>query len=80
VAWGIIKNPNFYKLLKAGDRNDSLNGILLHRLDIDWKYTVNKLEDAIKPAELLDKYGIFHPRSTCVKIDPQKAQHLIKNM
>ena len=80
AGWGIIKNPDSYKLLKPGVEDDILNGEHLHRLDIDWQYTVKKLEDAVKPAELLDKYGIFHPMSTSVRIDPNKARQLIKNM
>ncbi len=80
VGHGIIKDPASYKLLKAGSRDDILDGYHLHRLGIDWQYTIEKIEDAIKPAELLDKYGIFHPRSTSVGIDANKAKQLLKNM
>ena len=80
VGWGIIKNTDSYRLLKTGDRDDFPKNYHLHRLNIDWQYTVKKIEDAIKPAELLEKYGIFHPRSTSVRIDSNKAKHLLKNM
>ena len=52
----------------------------MHRLDIEWKYIAATIADAITPKELLDNYGIFHPRSTSVRIDPNKAEHLINNM
>ncbi|MGB2865420.1 MAG: hypothetical protein WBC05_18970 [Sedimentisphaerales bacterium] len=52
----------------------------MHRLDIEWKYRAAAVAEAINPKELLDNYGIFHPRSTCVRIDPKKAEHLINNM
>jgi hypothetical protein len=80
VGWGVIKNPNSYKLLQVGCKEDILEGEYLHRLNIDWKYTLSKIEDAVKPADLIEKYGIFHPRSTSVRIDPKKAKKMIANM
>ena len=80
AGWGIIKNPDSYKLLNPGDKDDFLNGVHLHRLNIDWQCTVDKIEDALRPAELLKKYGIFHPMSTSVRIDPNKAKQLLKDM
>jgi hypothetical protein len=80
VGWGVIKNPASYRLLKAGCKDDIADGDYLHRLDIEWKYTAATIADAISPKKLLDNYGIFHPRSTCVRIDPNKAKHLINNM
>jgi hypothetical protein len=80
VGWGVIKTPASYRLLIAGCKDDIHGGELLHRLDIEWKYTAATIADAISPKELLDNYGIFHPRSTCVRIDPNKAKHLINDM
>jgi hypothetical protein len=80
IGWGIISAPDSYRLLQPGCKDDRLNGEHLHRLNIDWKYTVDKLENAIAPALLLEKYGIFHPRSTSVSIDPQKAKRMIADM
>ncbi len=80
IGWGVIKNPASYRLLKAGCKDDIHGGELLHRLDIEWKYRAATIAEAITPKELLDNYGIFHPRSTCVRIDSKKAEHLINNM
>ncbi|MCK5173905.1 MAG: hypothetical protein KAR47_10970, partial [Planctomycetes bacterium] len=80
IGWGVIKNPNSYKLLKPGAKEDILNGHHLHRLNIDWKFATDKIEDAVKPADLIEKYGIFHPRSTCVKVNSQNAKKLIADM
>ena len=80
VGWGKIENPASYRLLEAGCAEDVSGGRLLHRLGIEWKYTAASIADAIGPKELLKNYGIYHPMSTCVKIDPQKAKNLIKDM
>jgi hypothetical protein len=80
LAYGLIKAPSSYKLLKPRCKEDVRNGIHLHRLRIEWKYAVDKIEDAISPGRLLEKYGIHHPRSTSVRIDPQKARRLVADM
>lgn len=80
VGWGEIKNPNSYKLLKPGDRGDKINGIHLHRLSISWKATASKLKDGISPETLRDKFDIFHPLSTSVRIDKEKVQRLVNEL
>ena len=80
VGWGMITKPESYKLLRPGCNEDILGGIHLHRLEINWKVTFEKLESAIPPTILLEKYGIFHPRSTSVKINPEKAKMLIDDI
>jgi TfoX/Sxy family transcriptional regulator of competence genes len=50
--------------LKAGCQDDIHGGELLHRLNIEWKYTAATIAEAISPKKLLDNYGIFHPRSS----------------
>jgi len=81
IGWGVINKPESYDLLKPGCKDDKMDGLYLHRLNIDWKFTVEKIEDAIGPSELLQKkYGIFHPRTTSAKIDRQKAKLLINDM
>ncbi len=64
----------------AGCKDDVHGAELLHRLDIEWKYRAAAIAEAISPKKLPDNYGIFHPRSTCVRIDPKKAEHLTNNM
>ncbi|MHC4145978.1 MAG: hypothetical protein ACYSUD_14480 [Planctomycetota bacterium] len=80
VGWGTIRNPSSYRLLEVGCDEDMSSGRQLHRLGIEWKCAAASIADAVGPKELLENYGIFHPRSTCVRIDPKKAKHLIKDM
>lgn len=80
VGWGTIDNPNSYELLKPGDQGDELKGIHLHRLTVSWKATASKLEDGISPETLREEFGIFHPLSTSVRIDKEKAQNLVNEL
>jgi hypothetical protein len=66
--------------MQPGGKDDILHGFHLHRLDVDWKWVARDLKNAIGPQKLLDDYGIFHPRSTCAKIAPEKARKLILDM
>jgi hypothetical protein len=70
--WRLISHEN-QKSLWVGDGH-------LHRLDIEWKYTAATIAEAVSLKELLGNYGIFHSRSTCVRIDPKKAEYLTNNM
>lgn len=77
VGYGIIEDPNSYKLIEAGSSDDILNGYHLHRLSINWKATV-PLEKAISPSVMQEEFGIIHPRSTSVSINGEKAKKLIE--
>jgi hypothetical protein len=77
VGWGVIEDPNSYKLLKSGDPEDRLDGNCLHRLDIIWKATARRLSDGIRPDIVRDQFGIYHPLSTSVPIDGRKGEKLI---
>ena len=80
VGWGKIEKPQSYVLLKPGDKQDILGGHHLHRLNISWKTCAKSLEDAISPERLKNEFGIIHPRSTRVSIDPNKGKRLMEEM
>jgi len=80
VGWGEIDNPRSYELIEPGSQDDKLNGIHLHRLSISWKAAASKLEDGIPPETLRETFGIFHPLSTSVRIDAEKAQKLVNEL
>jgi len=80
LGCGPIKAPSSYKLLEPGCREDVRNEIHLHRLRIEWKYAIDKIEDAISLGRLLKEYGIHHPRSTSVRIGPEEARRLVADM
>ena len=80
IGWGVIPNPPKYKLLDLGDDEDFLNGDCRHRLGIKWKLVAKKLSDGITPDIIRNEFGIYHPVSTSVSIDPDKCRRLIKYM
>jgi hypothetical protein len=80
VGWGEITDPNSYKLLKPNSPGDKLNGKYLHRLSISWKATAAKLKDGIEPKILREKFDLFHPLSTSVRMDRKKAQTLVDEL
>ena len=77
VGWGVVENPNSYRLIVKGDSGDKLNGNCLHRLNIKWKATAQKLSDGIRPDVIREKFDIYHPLSTSVTIDNRKGEKLI---
>lgn len=58
VGWGVIDNPNSYKLLRPGDSGDQLNSKCLHRISIAWKATAKKLNEGISPDIVRKQFGI----------------------
>ncbi|MFC1762186.1 hypothetical protein ACFL6U_08900 [Planctomycetota bacterium] len=80
IGWGVTKSPSSYRLLQPGSKEDVLDGLHLHRLDMAWKWATRDLKNAICPQEFLAKYGIFHPRSKRVKIASDKARQFIADM
>jgi hypothetical protein len=61
----------------VGDPNDRLNGTHLHRLEVVWKAVAPSLQQGIRPEILHKEFGIYHPISTSVSIDNEKAKKLI---
>ena len=79
VGWGVIEKPK-YMLLPSGSEDDKLGGTHLHRLNIRWKNVVKNLEDGLSAGFVRNKFGIYHPVSTSVSIDDEKAKRLIAEM
>jgi hypothetical protein len=77
IGWGIIENPGSYRLIEPGD-SDDYKGRHLHRLDIVWKATASNIDDGIRPDIVRNEFGIYHPVSTSVRIDSEKACRLIE--
>lgn len=80
VGWGVIEKPETYKLLRPGSKEDKLRGTHLHRLDIRWKYVAEKLEHGLSANSVRSEFGVYHPVSTSVSIDSEKAKRLITEM
>ncbi len=78
IGWGLIEDPNSYRLLKPGDKDDKLDGECLHRLNIKWMATANTLDEGISARDVREKFGIFHPLRTSVAIDRTKGEKLIE--
>jgi len=80
VGWGVIEDPSSYELVDPGSGKDFLDGEHLHHLNINWRCTAEHLEDAIPAGEIRDRYDIFHPMSTSVRIDVDKARRLMDEL
>jgi len=77
VGWGVIESPTSYRLIQPGDPADRLGGKHLHRLSIRWKAVAPTLRGGIRPEKIRERFDIYHPVSTSVKIDDRKAQRLV---
>jgi hypothetical protein len=76
VGWGVIESPK-YQLLKPGDSGDKLRGNCLHRLKIHWQAAAYKLSEGLSPDIVRKEFDIYHPLSTSVSMDSDKAKRLI---
>jgi hypothetical protein len=80
VGWGIVADPPKYQLLPKGDKQDLLEGSCRHRLKVNWKCVAQRLQDGIPPDIVREKFGIYHPVSTSVSINPGNCERLKKHM
>ena len=83
IGWGVIENPNSYRLLDQGHADDRRQGKYLHRIEIRWKVVVDSLDYGIKPSELRTEYGLRHPRNTSEHLwgsSEDKAKQLIEEL
>lgn len=80
VGYGVIPNPSKYRLLPVGAKGDILGGKCRHRLKVEWKAVTSDLQNGLRPDEIRDAFGIYHPVSTSVSIDPVKAKGMLKRM
>jgi len=80
VGWGVVSDPAKYRLLPVGDKDDLLSGECRHRLKIEWKHAVRNLNEGIRPETIREDFGIYHPVSTSVSIDPVKCKRLLDRM
>jgi len=79
LGWGVLQSPR-YRLVDAGSKDDLMDGYLRHRLTIEWKAKAPHLDDALPAAEVRTRFGIYHPVSTSVTIDRQKADALVQEL
>lgn len=80
VGYGVVTDPPEYQLIAVGGEKDRLDGNCRHRLQIQWKAVVKDLNLGLKAEIVRQKFGIYHPVSTSVSIDPKKGQDLIGHM
>lgn len=78
IGYGVIEDDlPCYELVKLGTDADKLNGSHLHRLGIAWKNWTLDLEKGLHESDF-KKFGIYHPVSTRVQIEKDKAEKLVK--
>lgn len=81
VGYGVIKQSDGgYRLIPEGSSEDVFygKGHHRHRLAIRWKAWTSNLDGGIRSEFIRSVFGIHHPISTSVAIDPDKARKLIK--
>lgn len=79
IGWGIIENPDSYKLLPLGHKDDVLDGRMRHRLKVQWKSVIKDVDQAL-PSSTIKQFGGHHPISTKVKIEDSVARQLIEKI
>ncbi len=81
IGWGMITKNSTYQLISTDSSENLKNGQHLHRLKIEWQCVADKIEDAIKAGDILNKFNIHHPIPTSVRItDNEKAELLIQEL
>lgn len=80
LGWGIVDQPNTYRLIPAGDKDDRLDGECRHRVTISWKATAKKLSEALPAEEIRRDFGIYHPISTSVSISSADGRSLLSRL
>ena len=78
VGWGIIEDPNSYRIIGKNSIEDKLNGNCLHRINITWRTVTNDISKAIRPEIIRERFKIYHPVQTSVTIEETKAKELIE--
>jgi hypothetical protein len=76
VGWGEVIAGNTYRLLEEGSKDDFLGGSCLHRLSVRWRAVAKKLNEAIPAEYIRNEFGIYHPISTSVSMNPEGGKRL----
>ena len=77
VGWCTIENPNTYRLIPVGDKDDVLGGECRHRITIEWKATARKLSEGLSADETRRQFNIYHPISTSVSMSASDGKRLL---
>jgi hypothetical protein len=77
IGWGVIEDPNTYRLIPVTDRDDVLGGECRHRITIDWKATARNLSDGLSAEEIRRQFNIYHPISTSVSMSTSDGRKLL---
>lgn len=80
VGWGQIAKPSNYRIISPGTPDDALDGGCRHRVNINWKATATNLSEGLSAETVRTEFGIYHPISTSVPIDPINAERLIAKL
>ncbi len=80
IGWGIIEEPNTYRLIPSGDKDDLLHGDCRHRITIKWKATAHNLSDGLSAEEIRREFNIYHPVSTSVSMSTSQGKKLLERL
>ncbi len=74
VGWGLVEEPDSYRLLKIGDPADVRpDHGMRHRIDVTWSAAAPYLKRALSAGEIRERFGVPHPPSTSLRIRDQDA-------
>ena len=77
LGWGIVDQPNTYRLIPPGDKDDVLCGECRHRISVSWKAVARKLSEALPAEDIRRDFSIYHPISTSVSMNSEQGKRLL---
>jgi hypothetical protein len=80
IGWGVIEDPQSYRLVPVDSKDDVLGGECRHRLGVAWKAVAKKLSEGFPAEEVRREFQIYHPISTSVSMDPGRGKRLLENL
>lgn len=80
IGWGVIENPDTYRLIQLGDKDDFLRGECRHRITVKWEATARRLNDGLSAEEIRREFNIYHPISTSVSMNTSQGEKLLKRL
>jgi hypothetical protein len=77
IGWGTIEDPNSYRLIPVGDKDDVLGGECRHRVAIEWKATARNPSEGLSAEEIRRRFNIYHLISTSVSMSTSDGKRLL---
>ncbi len=80
VGWAVVDDVGSYRLVPEGGAGDTLCGKCRHRLAVKWKAVASDLSFGLPADEIRQQFGIYHPISTSVSMNPLYGKRLVDRL